>query len=115
MVRAAYAKGWAGYRMFNEEAVLKPHEAELKCFVDVQATLTVIGRRSKKQRKFEERRRIDHLDRLDLRACHLAGVDLRGLYFVQADFSGSCLECAQLGGAHLVNALFVGSSQGSYC
>ncbi|MGH2371896.1 MAG: hypothetical protein ACRDIC_00250, partial [bacterium] len=64
-IRAAYAKGWIVYNVFHEEAALKTRKAELKAFVDVQAALTVIGRRSKRQRKFEERRRGDYADRLD--------------------------------------------------
>jgi hypothetical protein len=110
-IRATYAKGWAVYRRFNEEAALKPREDELKFFVDVQAALTVIGRRSKKQRnwEFENRRETDYTDRLDLRSSHLAGVDLRGLHFELADFSGSCFEGAQLDRADFQNALFIGA------
>jgi hypothetical protein len=59
----------------EEREDLRAHARTLKPFVDVQAALTVIGRRSEKQRQFEQReakaRNVSDAGLLDLRACHL--------------------------------------------
>lgn len=106
-IDAIYAKAPA-QRTEEERAELREREGALKPFVDVQAALTVIGRRSEKQRRFEQReakaRDTSDAGLLDLRACHLGGIDLRGLRFEGADFSRSCLERAMLSEAHLERA-----------
>ena len=84
--------------------------AELKPYADVQAALTVIGRRSEKRRELEQKnqhnRSASFAFRLDLRECHLAGVNLSELHLERADFSGSCLEGAILANTHFEGAFF---------
>jgi len=103
--RAIYAKA-EEERTDAERAALERRKTELKPpFVDVQTALTVIGRRSEKQRKFEKDARKG--DRLDLGNCHLAAVELAGLHFEGASFGGACLEGARLAGALLEGALLL--------
>ena len=108
--RAIYAKRRWHDETDDEKAALGQRIAKLQppC-VDVQAALTVIGRRSEKQREFEMRIESENADaggfRLDLRGCGLTSIDLRGLRFEGADLSGSCLEGAVLNSAHLEGAM----------
>jgi uncharacterized protein YjbI with pentapeptide repeats len=94
-------------RTAQEEDTLQQRLGGLRPAVDVQVALTVIGRRSERQRDFEERTAAAGIprgyDRLDLRDSHLACANLCGLHFERADFSGSCLE-----GANLFNAFLDG-------
>jgi uncharacterized protein YjbI with pentapeptide repeats len=79
--------------MFEELRVRAP---------DVQAALTVLGRRQ-----------IAPTDpRLDLTALDLRGADLRGLNFSQADLSLADLVGADLRGADLQNGLFLEANLG---
>ncbi|HYP57803.1 MAG TPA: pentapeptide repeat-containing protein, partial [Beijerinckia sp.] len=108
-MRATYAKA----DQTDEERISRRHrKAELKAATDVQACLTVIGRRSQKQRDWETTKKATEADgagsgafRLDLRACHLAGADLSGLHFDKANFEGACLEGTTLDEARLQGAL----------
>lgn len=109
-IREIYAKHWP-LLTDNMKKKLMAHECEWKpLFVDVQAALTVIGRRSKKQRDWEKQKRNEadgigkDAFRLDLSACHLATITIAGLHFERAIFSGSCLERAVLMYAHLEGA-----------
>ncbi|AZG76486.1 pentapeptide repeat-containing protein [Methylocystis rosea] len=93
----------------SEREAWRKHWSGLKPFVDIQAALTVIGRRSEKQKKYEEKltQSQNHQARvLDLSNCHLARIDLRGMYFRRANIDGSCLEAAYLEGADLREASF---------
>ena len=87
---------------------------------DVQAALTVIGRREERRRKYEKKKnyRLDlsatslqhanlgeaHLERADIGGAHLEGADLEGAHLEGADFIGSHLERTYLEGAHLEGA-----------
>lgn len=91
-LRSIYAEQ-ARERNEAERATLRTQQAQLKVAVDVQAALTVIGRRSEKQKAHERRHRHPtRLKRLDLSFCHLAGADLALLDFDNAIFTGACLE-----------------------
>ncbi len=97
-VRAALSKGdnkshddWKAIAFWEDG--LKPPRA------DVQAALTVIGRRSERQRAHECKDQ-----RLDLRGAGLAMADLSGLRFDRGQFDGAHLEGARLIGAHLEGA-----------
>ena len=74
---------------------------------DVQAALTVIGRRSKERRKWEkkENKRLDargaHLEKADFARAHWEGADLRGTHLEGAILQGAHLEGTDLWGAHL--------------
>lgn len=102
-VRAALAKGYG--RSKKVDALVKSREEGLRPpRADVQAALTVIGRRTERQRAHESK---DQL--LDLRGAGLAMADLSGLRFDRAIFNGAHLEEAQLFRAHLEGALLGGS------
>jgi len=108
-IRAIYAKRrWDGTD--DDTVAVKRRITELQqpC-VDVQAALTVMGRRSEKQREFEKRIGSEDAGaggfHLDLCGCDLTGINLLGLRFEDADFSGSCLENALLNSAHLEGAM----------
>ncbi|MBV8886786.1 MAG: pentapeptide repeat-containing protein [Chroococcidiopsidaceae cyanobacterium CP_BM_RX_35] len=72
-----------------------------KFATDVQAALTVIGRRD--SRKDPEGNRIV-LNFANLRKAHLLGADLREAHLLGADLSGADLLGADLSGAHLLGA-----------
>ena len=110
-IRAIYAKRRWHVETDEETAALGRRIASLQppC-VDVQAALTVIGRRSEKQRELEKRigsenAGVGGFRLLDLRGCDLTSTDLRGLRFEGADLSCSCLEGAMLSFAHLEGAV----------
>ncbi len=111
-IRAVYAKPWKE-RVEQKEDALKLHKDELRePSVDVQAALTVIGRRSERQRLFEaseKKKQTSNGDktmdfRLDLIRCHLARVSLIDFHFEDALFNESCLEGATLEGTHFEDA-----------
>ncbi len=64
---------------------------------DIQAILTVLGRRNRG--KDLERRR------LDLSRCDLGGADLNEAHLESADLIGAQLDCAMLSGAYLEGAM----------
>jgi uncharacterized protein YjbI with pentapeptide repeats len=72
---------------------------------DIQAALTVVGRRPEYHRTgtFEDGRKIEY-GRIDLHDTDLRGADLRGVHLEEADLRGVHLEEAKLGGAHLEQA-----------
>jgi len=82
--------------------------------VDVQAAITVIGRRGAKQREYERARRDGPVSnsreawRIDLTDCHLAKSNLSGLDFAEARFNDSAMIYSDLSGARLGNAIFRG-------
>ena len=79
----------------SEEENPKPESVKPK--TDIQAILTVIGRRTLTYKNGEDYR-------LDLRATDLGGADLRGANLSEADFSGADLRGANLNGAHFRGA-----------
>lgn len=66
---------------------------------DIQAILTVIGRRKYSFRKGEDKR-------LELQGTYLQNADLIGAHFEGANFEGAHLEGANFEGAHLKGAIF---------
>ncbi len=95
------------------ESVLREHDLKRDDFfdnlrlprVDVQATLTVIGRRDKDRTARERSRDF----RLDLRETNLCSVDLSGLRLDGANLFGARLEGADLDSAQLEGADLSGS------
>lgn len=81
-----------------------------KLYVDVQAALTVIGRRASNQITYEEQLRDGALNprlyELDLTGVDLSGAVLNGLNFDYACFDGSNLAFAELEGTSLRRARF---------
>ena len=108
-VSAAYEVN-AFLRNKEEKKLIKDHEAEnlRPPSADVQAALTVIGRRPESRRYLESRLRAASTDGqeywLDLSGCHLAGAKLDGLHFQGANLTSSCLEDAMLQNVHLEGA-----------
>lgn len=97
-VRAALAKGYG--RSKEVDALVKSWEEGLRPpRADVQAALTVIGRRSERQRAQEGKGQ-----RLDLRGAGLSKADLSGLHFDLGLFNGAHLEGASLERAHFEDA-----------
>jgi uncharacterized protein YjbI with pentapeptide repeats len=100
----------ANARTESEKEILTA-QAELRLpFVDVQTALTVVGRRSEKQREWEKQK-YDEADgvgknafRFDLSNCHLAEANMAGLQFERVILDGSCLEGAKFYEAHLEGA-----------
>ncbi len=89
---------------WNEAAAA---DADHRPTTDVQAALTVIGRRSRWHGHGEERRLdLDATDlrRADLSNAHLEGADLRGAHLKRAYLRGAHLERANLVAAHLEGA-----------
>jgi hypothetical protein len=92
---AAFSGHWRN-RLSEKAAEEFTHDAG-RPSVDVQAAITVIGRRVEKQREYERARREDKTSknvdawRLDLSNCHLAIANFVGLDFTAAQFSGSSL------------------------
>lgn len=94
----------------QEKALLEERRIQMPPRVDVQAALTVVGRRSEKQRDFEQKYAgADGLwsqRKLDLTACHLPRVNLAKLHFENANFFESYLEGALFEDSYLKNARF---------
>ena len=94
-----------------ESDVLETFERD-RPSVDVQAAITVIGRRSAGQLEYERARREDQTSknadawRLDLSNCHLAVGNFIGLDFTAARFTGSSLYLSNFWGAALAGAKF---------
>jgi hypothetical protein len=72
---------------------------------DVQAAITIIGRRSRKVQSRAE----DEDWRLDFRDANLAGYDFSKLNFDRSDFTGSFLNSAKFSEASFVNSIFENS------
>jgi hypothetical protein len=96
-----------------------------KLAIDIQAILTVLGRRVRSYEKEDQRlniaetdlRRADlrgadprgaHLERAILRAANLEWADLTGIHLEGADLTGTYLDWAIFRGAHLQGANFAG-------
>lgn len=105
-VRAALIRGRWNPQMGDED-VLDAERSKLP-FVDVQAALSVIGRRSEKRRIYEERLRNAATNRdaycLDLTGTNLQGARLDGLHFEEAKLDGSNLAFAELRSTRLEGA-----------
>ncbi len=99
-VRAALAKGYGGSGK-DRDLIGSWRSGLVPSRADVQAALTVIGRRSERQRAQESEDQ-----RLDLRGAGLAMADLSGLRFDRAHFDGAHLEGARLIEARLEGAMF---------
>ncbi len=90
------------------EPSAEPGPSPPKPPLDIQAILTVIGRRS---RFFGQ----GETESLDLRGTDLRGADLRGAHLEGANLSGAHLEIAILVGAHLEGAILGGAHlEGAY-
>jgi uncharacterized protein YjbI with pentapeptide repeats len=94
----------------SENAVEEFKRDSGRASVDVQAAITVIGRRSSKQLEYERARRETSRTaeawRLDLSNCHLALGNFVGLDFTAARFAGSSLYLSNFSGATLTGAVF---------
>ena len=81
--------------------------------VDVQAALTVIGRRGADRRALEQDLRATSANpdayRLDFTGAALMTARLEGLHFEEALFGGACLEGARLNRAYLEGARLYGA------
>ena len=109
-VTATVAKGFFSRTVGENETLPSFADTVDPPSVDVQAAISVIGRRSVEQREYERIRRDDKrsgaLDawRLDLTNCHLARANFSGLDFTGARFIGSSLYLSNFAGAALVGA-----------
>jgi uncharacterized protein YjbI with pentapeptide repeats len=89
--------------------------------VDVQAAISVIGRRARAQRDYERLQRenfsVSAKDawRLDLRNCHLASANFDGLDFSHARFDYSAMQSASLRYTQLSSSSFVGAHLEEAC
>ena len=75
--------------------------------IDIQAILTVLGRRERSQAREGERRLVlsrAHLEGVDLRGAHLEGANLGGAHLEGANLEEAYLENAYLQEAHLEKA-----------
>jgi uncharacterized protein YjbI with pentapeptide repeats len=90
----------------EEEEVEKEGDEEgapdAKRSTDVQAILTVLGRRSEKNRR-------DELQPLDLSGTDLRGMTLKGAVFEKTLFYGAWLNAANMIGGHFSEAEFGGT------
>ena len=80
--------------------------------LDIQAILTVIGRRKKSLNNWESNRlhlRKTYLEGADLVEVHLEGADIRWAYLEGANLNKARLEGAHFGGAHLKEARLEGA------
>ena len=107
---AIYAKQ-LGLRSQEERTRLANRNKELGTpFVDVQAALTVIGRRPEYRRDQEDKWRADPQAgqdyRLELTNCNLAVANVDGLHFEHAKFDRTYLEGASLATTHLEYSQF---------
>ena len=94
----------------NREEAAQENQASAplpKPSADVQAILTVLGRRD---RKYERTAQELDLHNTDLRRAWLYGADLRGAYLEDADLSEAYLEDADLRGAWLLEANLRGAN-----
>jgi hypothetical protein len=89
------------------ELDLWDHLIELRPAMDVQAILTVLGRRNERVRKQDEaeKRHLD-LSRTDLRGAHLGEAHLERANLIDAHLEGAWLTGAHLEGALLMRADF---------
>ncbi|WP_413175037.1 pentapeptide repeat-containing protein [Anabaena azotica] len=105
----------------RENAPLKKEEegekGEIpKLRIDIQAALTVIGRRNCENEKENQRldlSKIDfkkaNLNKAHLKGANFKGANLRGAYLVEANLKGAYFRGANLQGAHLTGAKLQGA------
>lgn len=104
--RAAYG---ATFRDDEQDRLIEQRETALRApYVDVQAALTVIGRRGADRRALEAELRVTSANsdayRLDFTGAVLMKTRLEGLHFEAASFDSACLEGAWVERAHLEGA-----------
>lgn len=94
----------------SDEEDKNPRTTFLPPATDIQAALTVMGRRGKERRKWEREKgkKLDlrgaHLERTDLENAHLEGAVLGGAHLAGANLADAHLERAALADAHLEGA-----------
>jgi uncharacterized protein YjbI with pentapeptide repeats len=100
----------------SEEDTLRKHwKSVILPSVDVQAAISVIGRRTQEQRSFESVQREaaagqnSNAWRLDLTGCNILRANFGGLDFSEALFTGSNIEGGQFSNAALQGARFIGA------
>ena len=84
-----------------------------KVSLDIQAIITVLGKRKHSFKDGEDKRLnlvMVYLEGADLSGANLEGADLRKTHLEGADLSGAHLEGADLSGAHLEGAAFCEAS-----
>jgi uncharacterized protein YjbI with pentapeptide repeats len=89
-----------GEQLPQEQPPAMPQQLPHQLATDIQAVLTVVGRRSQTYEKGETHR------------LNLANTDLRGVHLEEAQLQGADLRGAQLQGAHLVSAQLQGARLG---
>jgi hypothetical protein len=94
---AAYIREKAPWNADKEAAVDETEDKEYKPATDVQAALTVLGRREHWDTESENRY-------IDLSGTDLRGANMCELNFDKANFWGSHMKRANLGGTHLARA-----------
>lgn len=97
---------WMESRPPNEEPAAR------KLAADIQAALTVLGRRERTYKNGEDLRldmRGTDLRRANLSGAHLEGAILSGAHLEEANLSGAHLEDAILRGTHLEKASLIGA------
>jgi len=110
-VVAAYASGLF-QRSVEQRKLIEQRERTIDSpRVDVQAAITVIGRRSATQVKIEKfLLRLGHFQyRLDFSNCNLYKLHIDGMNFDLANFSKSCLELSSFRNINLSNTNFSNS------
>lgn len=78
-------------------------DSQKKVSLDIQAILTVIGRRNTTYRQREQKS-------LNLRRTNLKGLELTDAHFEKADISGANLEGASITGTHFEGAFLSGTN-----
>jgi uncharacterized protein YjbI with pentapeptide repeats len=87
------------------DALIEKEKNELRSpRVDIQAAITVIGRRPESRRDWEKK----HERNIDLRNSDLRGIDFSRLWFDNATFEGANLEFAEFISSHFSGAQFNG-------
>jgi Pentapeptide repeats (8 copies) len=92
----------------REEPPTTPDQRRLRPTTDIQAILTVLGRRTHTYAKGEQES-LDLAD-TDLRGANLVGAQLQGVNFVNAQLQGANFVNAQLQGARLLEAQLQGAN-----
>ncbi|MBU4232932.1 MAG: pentapeptide repeat-containing protein, partial [Proteobacteria bacterium] len=113
----------AGAATPGQETTTPAPPAIPKPVTDIQAILTVLGRRKYRSGQKEEKGWLDlrntnlrgadltgaHLEEVNLRGVHLKGARLEGAHLEGANLEEAHLEWAFLGGAHLEEAILEGA------
>ena len=97
----------------NKRPLGVPHRFSSTPGTDIQAVLTVLGRRTRTYGKGESQRL--NLSNTALQGAHLEGAHLEGSNLASADLQGAYLQGAHLEGAHLEGSNLQGAYlQGAY-